>query len=214
MTHRQGSAAALPTGPSPCPRECAAPSTVSGSVCAAVVVCGSCACGCCDAQHCLVVSLAIYCHNSDYAGHQVMLQTSTVCVFHSPVPSTTSTTSTNCCALCYSLTGLVPPQAFNDMYTYPPDSISVPQPGVLVNDKYDTACQTSEISVHMVTEPQFGTVQLKADGSFVYTVWTRTLVAEVFTTQQRFGAGAVGLGCCMHATVGWCLPGLLVPCPV
>ena len=61
------------------------------------------------------------------------------------------------------------------MYPFAPDSVAVGPPGVLLNDKVDPSCAASEVSVHMLSEPQFGTVQLKTDGSFIYTV--RHLVA-------------------------------------
>lgn len=43
-------------------------------------------------------------------------------------------------------------------------------PGVLINDKYDPSCPASEVSVHLLTPPQFGVVTLTPSGGFTYKV--------------------------------------------
>lgn len=60
-------------------------------------------------------------------------------------------------------------EAFDDVYSFTPNSVVVSAPGVLLNDKVDPSCTADQITARVVVEPESGTVQLKPDGSFVYT---------------------------------------------
>ena len=76
------------------------------------------------------------------------------------------------------LTGIAPPQAYDDVYTFIPEGITVSPPGVLANDKADPSCPTSELRVFVAAEPEFGTATLHPDGSFTYKVtwpWVQPL---------------------------------------
>ena len=56
------------------------------------------------------------------------------------------------------------------MYAFTPNSITVSPPGVLLNDRADPSCPASELRVHMTSGPEYGTVTLREDGGFEYTV--------------------------------------------
>ena len=70
----------------------------------------------------------------------------------------------------WHLAGITPPQAFDDTYAFPPNSITVKPPGVLLNDKVDPGCPMSELRVRLISPPKSGIATVQSDGGFEYTV--------------------------------------------
>lgn len=80
--------------------------------------------------------------------------------------------------------GIAPVQAFDDVFSFEPNSVLVGPPGVLLNDKIDPSCPRDQVKVHVLDEPEFGTLTLNPDGGFSYRSEVQPNKADTFTYSE------------------------------